>query len=57
MGKEVNQLDDGSIQLDQQFYTESEVAPLEISRERKRRKFSVCNPDEVEQLRGLVGVL
>ena len=50
-------MDDGSIQLDQKFYTESRVQLIEIPRERKRRKFSLCNPDEVDQLRALIGVL
>ena len=49
-------LEDGSIQLDQKFYTESRVQPIAIPRDRKRRKFSLCNPDEVEQLRALIGV-
>eukprot|EP00435_Cladocopium_sp_Y103_P033155 s916_g8.t1 len=57
VGKEISQLSDGSIQLSQQFYTEAKVSPIVLSRERKRRKFSACNPDEVEQLRALVGVL
>ena len=33
------------------------MATIQIFRERERRKFSPCNPDEVEQLRALVGVL
>lgn len=57
VGKEITHQDDGSITLDQQFYTEARVATIQISRERKRRKFSPCNPDEVAQLRALVGVL
>ena len=57
VGKEVTLLEDGSIQLDQQFYTESRVQPITIPRDRKRRKFSVCNPEEVDQLRALIGVL
>ena len=57
VGKEVTLLEDGSIQSDQQFYTESRVKPIELSRERRRRKSSLCNPDEIEQLRALIGVL
>ena len=57
VGKDIHQREDGSIQLDQQFYTESKVTVIPLSRDRKRRKFSVCNPDEVEQLRALVGTL
>jgi hypothetical protein len=56
VGKAVTLLEDGSIQLDQKFYTESRVQPIAIPRDRKRRKFSLCNPDEVEQLRALIGV-
>eukprot|EP00435_Cladocopium_sp_Y103_P056623 s299_g19.t1 len=57
VGKEISQQSDGSILLDQKFYTEARVQPIPLSRDRKRRKFSVCNPDEIEQLRALVGVL
>ena len=57
VGKQVNLLSDGSITLDQQFYTEARVAPIQISRDRKRKRFSVCTPEEIEQLRALVGTL
>ena len=57
VGKEVTLHEDGSITLDQQFYTESRVQLIDLPRDRKRRRFSACTPLEVEQLRGLVGVL
>ena len=41
VGKQVTLLSDGSITLDQQFYTEARVAPIQISRDRKRKRFSV----------------
>ncbi|CAL1160076.1 unnamed protein product [Cladocopium goreaui] len=57
VGKDIRQLEDFSILVDQQFYTEARVAPIPLQRERKRRRFSVCNPEETEQLRALVGTL
>ena len=57
VGKDVTQLEDGSILLDQKFYLESKLELIPISRERKRRRFSPCTALEVEQLRTLVGVL
>eukprot|EP00435_Cladocopium_sp_Y103_P045885 s792_g13.t1 len=57
VGKDIRLLPDGSITLDQQFYTEARVAPIQISRDRKKRRFSVCTPEEIEQLRALVGTL
>lgn len=57
VGKDIRQLEDFSILIDQQFYTEARVAPIPLQRERKRRRFSVCNPEETEQLRALVGTL
>eukprot|EP00435_Cladocopium_sp_Y103_P043471 s788_g12.t1 len=53
VGKDIRLLPDGSITLDQQFYTEARVAPIQISRDRKKRRFSVCTPEEIEQLRAL----
>ena len=57
VGEQVTLLSDGSITLDQQFYTEARVAPIQISRDRKRKRFSACSPEEIEQLRALVGML
>ena len=57
VGKQVSLSSDGSITLDQQFYTESRVEQIHVSRDRKRKRFSVCTPEEVEQLRALVGTL
>ena len=56
VGEQVTLLSDGSITLDQQFYTEARVAPIQISRDRKRKRFSACSPEEIEQLRALVGM-
>jgi hypothetical protein len=39
VGEQVTLLSDGSITLDQQFYTEARVAPIQISRDRKRKRF------------------
>ena len=57
VGKDVTQLEDGSILLDQRFYLESKLEMIPISRDRKRKRFSPCTAVEVEQLRTLVGVL
>lgn len=57
VGKDVKMEPDGSILISQEFYVESRVQPIPLSRDRKRRKFSVCAPMEIEQLRTLVGVL
>ena len=57
VGKDVTQMEDGSILLDQKFYLESKLELIPISRERKRRRFSPCTALEVEQLRTLVGIV
>ena len=57
VGKDIKMEEDGSILISQEFYVESRVQKIPLTRERKRRKYSVCTPLEIEQLRTLVGVL
>ena len=57
VGKDISLQEDGSMLISQQFYVEAKVQPIPLTRGRKRRKYSVCTPMEIEQLRTLVGVL
>ena len=57
VGKDIKMEEDGALLISQEFYVESRVQKIPITRERKRRKYSLCTPVEVEQLRTLVGVL
>ena len=57
VGKDFTQLPDGSIQIDQKFYTNSRVQTIDLSKERKRKRFSYCTPAEIEELRTLAGTL
>ena len=57
MGKSFTPLEDGSLRIDQEFYTTARVQEIHLSRDRKRQRYSVCSPVEIEQLRALLGVL
>ena len=55
-GKEVK-YDGQIIKLCQPLYTSEKVKAISITRERKTEKMSYCTPEEVTQLRGLLGSL
>ena len=57
VGKSFTPLEDGSLRIDQEFYTTARVQEIHLSRDRKRQRYSVCSPVEIEQLRALLGVL
>ena len=57
VGKNFARQADGSMVIEQAFYTENMVRPIPLSKERKRRRYSPCTSEELEQLRALVGVL
>ena len=49
--------EDGGILIHQPLYTKEKVKEIPISRDRKSRKFTLCNKEEITQLRGLLGSL
>lgn len=55
-GKNFSTQEDGSIFIDQEHYTK-ELKGVEISRDRKRQKYSLCSAIEASQLRGCLGAL
>ena len=57
VGKQFNRLADGSMMIEQSFYTSERIRPIEISKERKRRRFGRCSATEESDLRTLTGAL
>ena len=57
VGKEIKMQEDGGILIHQPLYTKEKVKEIPISRDRKSRKFTLCNKEEITQLRGLLGSL
>ena len=57
VGKNFAMQPDGSMVIEQAFYTETMVKQIPLSKDRKRRRYSPCTSEELEQLRALVGVL
>ena len=56
-GKEIVQNEDGSIRVHQGQYIRENVKEIELSRQRKRQRYSKCTATEVTALRTLVGAL
>ena len=56
-GKDFEKLPDGSIKIDQTFYTQKQVVQITLDKKRSARRYSPCSPAEVEALRGLIGTL
>eukprot|EP00435_Cladocopium_sp_Y103_P075376 s90_g57.t1 len=56
-GKMIEPAADGSIMVHQQPYTEEKVHTIPLERSRKRMRYSKCNPQEINQLRTLLGSL
>eukprot|EP00435_Cladocopium_sp_Y103_P057336 s1146_g19.t1 len=57
VGKEIKCHPDGSILINQPLYTKEKVKEIPIAKERKGRKLTFCNKEEISQLRGLLGSL
>ena len=55
-GKNFTVQEDGSILIEQEHYTK-ELKSIEITRNRKRQRFSPCTEQEISQLRGCLGAL
>lgn len=56
-GKMIVREADGAIVVHQQPYIEEKVQAIPLERARKRRRYSQCNPMEINQLRALLGSL
>ena len=56
-GKNFNVQPDGSILVNQDHYTKEKLVVIELSRARKKQRFSYCNASEISQLRMSVGAL
>lgn len=56
-GKMVEPADDGSIYVHQKHYIEEKVNVIKIDKARKKQRYSQCTPEEVGQLRTLLGAL
>ena len=57
VGKEIAKNPDGSFLLHQQFYILDKMEPIPMTKERKRQRYSKCEPSEVAELRTLLGGL
>ena len=56
-GKDILKNEDGSFVLHQQFYIEEKITSVPITRERSRKRYSRCTPEEITALRGIIGGL
>lgn len=56
-GKTITQQSDGSILIHQKNYVEDKVNVIPIEKARKRQRYSYCTPQEISQLRTLLGAL
>ena len=56
-GKDIVHNEDGSIFIGQQYFVEDKVKQIPIDRKRRQQRFSRCNAQEIEQLRGLLGTV
>lgn len=56
-GKDIKLESDGRITISQQFYVEDKVQVIPLDRKRKSQRFDKCTAKEIEQLRGLLGIL
>ena len=56
-GKNFVACDDGSVLIHQDHYTKEHLINIDLSRERKKRRYADCTPDEISQLRASVGAL
>ena len=57
VGKEIRCQPDGSILMNQPLYTKEKIKEIHMTKERKGRKLTLCNKEEITQLRGLLGSL
>ena len=57
VGKEIAKSPDGCFLLHQQFYILDKMEPIPMTKERKRQRYSKCEPSEVAELRTLLGGL
>lgn len=56
-GKTIIQNSDGSISLHQKQYIEEKLHDIELDKNRKKHRYSLCTSEEIEKLRGLIGAL
>ena len=56
-GKDVAKNDDGSFTLHQKFYIEDKINSVPLTKERSKKRYSKCNPEEITALRGIIGGL
>ena len=56
-GKTIIQNPDGSISLHQKQYIEEKLHDIELDKNRKKHRYSLCTSEEIEKLRGLIGAL
>jgi len=56
-GKDVVKNDDGSFTLHQKFYIEDKINSVPLTKERSKKRYSKCTPEEITALRGIIGGL
>ena len=57
VGRRIRQLKDGLVLQDWEKYIRERLAPVEVTRERRREREAKCTEREVSQLRAVLGVL
>ena len=56
-GKDIRQLGDGSIEINQSYYVDDKVKLIPLEKKRRSQRYDKCTATEIEQLRGLLGTL
>ena len=57
IGKEIEVNEDYSFKIHQRQYTEEKVKIIEIPKTRSKRRYDDCTPEEITQMRGLLGIM
>eukprot|EP00435_Cladocopium_sp_Y103_P005667 s2718_g1.t2 len=56
-GKNFNTQPDGSVLITQEHFVQEKIAPIKLTAERRKQRYSKCNAEEIAALRGLLGSL